>query len=199
MSDSDDHDISPEETEARSSLYLLVGACIAQFSIVEESLAALFGTAAEISSMETTFRINDEIREFQYRLGATDSAVQTWADRLGSDNNQATILDQWNTLRTAIKEDSQERNRLAHSIVVPNENDDDTTTWFVCPYFQYYSHISEIRILRAQKEGKFKIPDRVRKYDIKSMKAKLNRFAKTSSRIDEFINLLLAHGAQLPK
>ena len=189
MSDSDD-------IEAQTSLYLLIGACIAQFSIVEESLAALFGVAAEISRMETAFRINDEIREFQYRLGATDSAVQTWVDRLESKNDQAAVLDQWNTLRTAIKKDSEERNRLAHSKVVPNENDDGTTTWFVCPYFQFYSHMSEIR---AQEGDKFKIPDGVRKYDAKSMTAKLARFEKITGRIDQFINLLFAHGAQPPK
>ena len=196
MSDSDDLDLSPEDIRARTRLYLLVGACIAQFSIVEESLAALFGVAAEISRMETAFRINDEIREFQYRLGATDSAVQTWVGRLKSENDKATLLDQWNTLRIATKEDSQERNRLAHSKVAPNENDDGTTTWFVCPYFQFYSHMSEIR---ARKGDKFKIPDRVRKYDAKSMKAKLVRFVKTAGRIDEFINLLFAHGAQPPE
>ena len=85
MSDSDD-------ILAQRDLYLLVGTCIAQFSIVEESLAALFGIAAEISRMETAFRINDEIREFQYRLGATDSAVQTWVDQLENKKDQATIL-----------------------------------------------------------------------------------------------------------
>ena len=137
MSDSDD-------ILAQRDLYLLVGTCIAQFSIVEESLAALFGIAAEISRMETAFRINDEIREFQYRLGATDSAVQTWVDQLENKKDQATILDKWKTLRTTIKDDSQERNRLAHSKIVPNENNDGTTTWFVCPYFQFYSHRSEI-------------------------------------------------------
>ena len=196
MSDSDDLNISPEEVEGTTKLYLLIGACIAQFSIVEESLAALFGVAAGIPRMETAFRINDEIREFQYRLGATGSAVQTWAEQLENKNDQTAILDRWNTLRTTIKEDSQVRNRLAHSKIVPNDNDDGTTTPFVCPYFQFYSHMSEIR---AQKGDKFKIPDGVRKYDAQSMTAKLARFEKTSGQIDQFINLLFAHGATPPK
>ena len=43
MSESDDLELSREEIEARSNLHLLIGACISQFSVVEESLAALFG------------------------------------------------------------------------------------------------------------------------------------------------------------
>ena len=196
MNEPVEEELSPEDLEAITFLCHRVGVCITQFSVIEESLAALFGVAAEISRMQTAFRINDEIREFQYRLGATDSAVRAWAEQLESNKDQAAILDQWNILRTTIKEDSQERNRLAHSKITPNENDDGTTTWFVCPYFQFYSYMSEIR---AQKGDKFKIPDGVRKYDTKSMDAKLARFQKTTDRIDKFINLLFAHGAQPPK
>ena len=196
MVDPNDLDIPPEETEAQGNLLMLIGACIAQFSIVEESLAALFGVAAGIPRIEMAFRISDEIREFQYRLGTTDSAVPAWVDPLTNKNDQAALLDRWNALCTAIKEDSQDRNRIAHSKVVPQENDDGTTTWFVCPYFQYYSHMAEIR---ARKGEKFKIPDRVRKYDAESMNAKVRRFTKTARRIDEFINQLFAHGAQPPE
>ena len=185
-----------DDMEAQRELYMLIGFCIAQFSVTEESLAALFGVAAEISNLETAFRINDEIREFQYRLGATDSAVQTWIDRLEDKDAQAALLGRWNTLRTAIKEDSRDRNRIAHSKIVPQINDDDTVTRFVCPYFQYYSHMAQIR---AQKGEKFKIPDGVRKYDTQSMTAKLSRFSKTAKRIDAFINLLFEHGAPPPK
>ena len=188
--------LDADDTEARAVLHVLIGACIEQFSIIEESLAALFGIAAEISRMETAFRISDEIREFQYRIGATDSTVRTWVGRLESENDRAALLDQWNTLRNAIKEESQERNRIAHSKIVPNENNDGTTTWFVCPYFQFYSHMSEIQ---AQEGEKFKIPDGVRKYDAKSMTAKLARFEKTAGRIDEFIKLLFEQGAQPPR
>lgn len=199
MSESDDLDLSPEDLEAHEAqrkLYMLIGCCIAQFSITEESLAALFGVAAGIPRLETAFRINDEIREFQYRLGATDSAIQTWVDQLENKDDQTALLDRWNTLREAIKEDSRDRNRIAHSKVVPQRNDDDTVTGFVCPYFQYYSHLSEIR---AQKGKIFKIPDGVRKYDAKSMTAKLSRFSKTAKNIDVFINLLFEHGAPRPK
>ena len=196
MVDPNDLDIPPEETEAQGNLFMLIGVCIAQFSIVEESLAALFGVAAGIPRMEMAFRISDKIREFQYRLGTTDSTVRAWVDSLKNKNDQAALLDRWNALCNAIKEDSQDRNRIAHSKVVPQENDDGTTTWFVCPYFQYYSHMAEIR---AQKGEKFKIPDGVRKYDSKSMEAKLARFKKTSDQINQFINLLFAHGAQIPK
>ena len=196
MSNSDNPGSPIDVVQAQSELALLIGFCIAQFAVIEESLAALFAVAAQIPSIETSFRIHDEIREFQYRLGATDSAVRSWIDILENEETKDSLTSQWHTLRRDIKDDSEERNRIAHSRFAPNDNKDGTTTYFVCPYFQIYSHLSA---LKTQKGDLLKIPDGVRKYDAKSMEAKIRRFEKTSTRIDEFIAQLFAHGAPHPK
>ena len=93
-----------------------------------------------------------------------------------------------------IKEDSQERNQIAHFSIAHEPDDDGTLTWYVCPYFQIYSHLSFI-----QAQDKFtSLPPGTRKFDAKSMEAKAMRFLKTSERIDKFIGGLTVHGAQLP-
>jgi hypothetical protein len=188
----------PISSQDKSKLRLcqIVGACLAQFSEIEESLAALFATAAQIPSIETAFRIHDEIREFQYRLAATDTVVQKWLGDLKDERAKAILEESWGPLHKAIKEDSKDRNRLAHFRLAPNDNKDGTTTWFVCPYFQIFSHLSFLKTLNSEA---VKIPDGVTKFDENALMAKLNRFSNTSKRIDRFIGGMCAHGAQLPK
>lgn len=187
---------SDAEVRAWGDLCQSVGFCLLQFSKVEESLSALYGTAAGIPKMETAFRTHDEIREFQYRLGATSSAVRFWISSLPDEKAKEQLSAEWNSLERAIKEDSQERNRIAHFTIAPDEHADGTSTWYVCPYFQMFSHLTTIR---GQPGEEFRIPDGVRKFDYDSMQAKITRFGRTASRIDRFINQLLEHGAQLPQ
>lgn len=195
MSLDDPNSLSGDELAEIAELCELVGFCLYQFSRVEESLAALYGTAAGISNIETVFRSHDEIREFQYRLGMTDATVHSWIDHLADKDAAETLKKEWNTLHRIIKEDSQERNRVAHFSIMSEDNPNGTKTFFVCPYFQFYSHLSKYG--RAT-EG-FRIPDGIRKFDKKSMNAKLLRFEKTSDRIDRFVGGLIENGAQLPK
>ena len=91
-----------------------MGVCLAQFSEIEESLAALYGTTAQIPKMETAFKTHDEIREFQYRLDATDSVTRAWINDLSDDVARKALEREWNALSGKIKEDSQTRNRIAH-------------------------------------------------------------------------------------
>lgn len=191
-----DHvELSPSDLDAYTALCHIIGSCLVQFATIEESLAALYCVAAEIPKIETAFKTHDEIREFQYRLNATNAVVRFWIKNISDDNAQKSLSKEWNALNRIIKEDSQERNRIAHSTLSANDNDDGSTTWFVVPYFQFYSHLSEYN----KQSDKLKIPDGVKKFDMASMDAKLKRFAKTSKRIDRFIGGLTVHGAQLPK
>jgi hypothetical protein len=124
-----------------------------------------------------------------------DAAVRLWIGNLKDDQAGEVLKSEWNKIYRKVKEDSETRNQLAHFRLFPNENDDGTTTWFVCPYFQVFSHLSSLR----GNPDKLKVPDNVRKFDAKSMQAKLSRFASTGKRVDRFIGGLCAHGAQLPK
>ena len=191
----DQTDLPPEDVNAQADLCQMVGFCLAQFSLIEENLAALYGTTAEIPSIEATFRTHDEIREFQYRLDATDAVVRFWIERIIDQDQRTTLANRWSSLNRRIKEDSQTRNRIAHFTLTPNENDDGTTTWFVCPYFQMFSHWSTV----WGEDDKFKIPPGVRKFDLASLTAKLDRFDKTTNRIADFISDLISHGAQPPR
>ena len=76
----------------------LVGFALLHFSKVEESLAALYGTAASIPRIETAFRTHDEIREFRYRLGSTDAVVRLWIENLKDEAAAATLSKEWNAL-----------------------------------------------------------------------------------------------------
>jgi hypothetical protein len=181
---------------AYSDLFLAMGAAIAQFADIEESLAALFGTAAGIPHIQTAFRIHDEIREFQYRLGTTDVAVRTWIAKIDDDDARQTFSTEWNALHRKIKEDSEDRNRIAHSKIAPDEREDGTCVFYVCPYFQFFSHLDAIK---QQPSGQLRIPQGVRKYDLAAMRAKADRFLKTQKRIDRFIGGMNQHGTPLPK
>lgn len=185
---------SEKDIIAIGNLCQLVGSCLHNFSRVEESLAALYGIAAQMPSIEAAFKTHDEIREFQYRINATDAVVRHWASTLDDDVARQSLLTEWNTLHRQIKEDSQDRNKLAHFRLSPHDNDDGTTTWYVCPYFQIYSHLAHFK---ASGE-KLKIPDGVRKFDVGSLEAKMAKFERTSKRIDGYINRLLELGARLP-
>ncbi|WP_404425655.1 hypothetical protein [Thalassospira australica] len=195
MSNPREYKWSDEDIIAYGELCQWVGMCLSVFSRIEESLAVLFGTAAGIPLIETAFRTHDEIREFHYRLDATNSVVRLWISSLPQHQSRNTLESEWNALCRIIKEDSQDRNRLAHFRIAPNDNKDGSTTYFVCPYFQIFSHVTALQAMK----GKAKIPNGVRKFDVKSLEAKLNRFESTAKRIDRFIGGLTEHGAQLPK
>lgn len=193
-----DHPEAPalpaEEIVNQASLCQLVGFCLAQFSKVEESLAALFGTVAAIPSMESAFRINDQIREFRYRLDATHSVVTAWIGTLQDQGTRDAMAKEWSVIRKSIKGESEDRNRIAHFSLAPNDNDDGTVTWYVCPYFQPLSHLSALR----EQGDKLKIPDAVKKFDVAALEAMLKRFAEAGRRLDKFINTTIEHGAKVP-
>ena len=175
-----------------SDLCTQVGFCLAQFSKTEESLAALYGVAAGVARMEIAFRTHDAIREFQYRLGATDAVVRYWLEIYPDQSTREEAETEWNALYRVIKEDSQDRNRLAHFTIGSEVNSDDTITYYVCPYFQLFSKNPD-----ALEAGI--IPAGTRKFDIKSMRSKMDRFVRNTKRIDSFIGRLTALGAPLPK
>jgi hypothetical protein len=180
---------------AIANLCHLVGACLHNFSRIEESLAALYGTAAQMPSMEAAFRAHDEIREFQYRIGATDAVVRYWIEKfVTKDSEHKLFVAEWNTLHRHIKEDSQVRNKLAHFRIAAEHHKDGTKKWYVCPYFQIYSHIS-----RFKGDGEeLRIPEGVTKFSDDALIAKMERFERTRKRIDRFIAGLRGQGAQLP-
>jgi hypothetical protein len=182
---SDDH--------ARAQLCWAVGLALANFSRIEESLATAFGTAAGIASIETAFRVHDSIREFRFRLDGTDQAIRAWHQKLRT-ADKAELETEWNALYRIIKEDSEDRNRIAHFSLMYEERQDDTRVWYVCPYFQLFSHWSAM-----QGMDKWRVPDGVRKFDMNTMEAKVNRFRGTRERLDKFINWMLGSGARLPE
>ncbi len=185
----------PDYSDEIIHLCQLVGFALHHFSKVEESLAALYGTAASIPNIEVAFKAHDEIREFRYRLNSTDAVVRLWIAKMKDQAAAATLSEEWNALYRIIKGDSEDRNRIAHFTVVPEYRADGSVTWYVCPYFQIYSHISFYK----NQDELAGLPPGIRKFDAKSMEAKAKRFLKTSKRIDKFIGGLLKHGAQIPQ
>ena len=143
--------------------------------------------------MEIAFKTHDEIREFQYRLGATDAVVRLWISKLKAEKDRTSLSKEWNALQRIIKEDSQDRNRISHFSIGPEVGSDGSTKWYVCPYFQFYSHLSYY----SSGEENIQLPPGTRKFDIESMNAKAGRFLSTAERIDKFISDLRTHGAQL--
>lgn len=194
MTSNSDSGFSREDAEAQFQLCEVVGVCLGQFSSVEESLAALYGIAAEMPSMEAAFKTHVAIREFSYRLAATDELVRFWIDRLDDAEAKSSLTLKWKSLHKAIRETSEDRNRIAHFSLNHETDADGKKTWYVCPYFQIYAHITEIN-----KSNKAEIPKGTRKFDYATMRAKLKRFANTAKRIDEYINDVISHGGQLPK
>ena len=185
----------PDYSDEIIRLTQLVGFALLHFSKIEESLAILYGTAAGIPNIEVAFKAHDEIREFRYRLNSTDAVVRSWIANLKDEAASVTLSREWNALYRIIKGDSEDRNRIAHFNISHEVRDDGSAIWYVCPYFQMYSHISFYQT-QVKLAG---LPPGIRKFDTKSMEAKAKRFLKTSVRITKFIDLLLKHGAKIPE
>lgn len=184
-------DASPEELEERKILYANIALTLEKFSILEESLAALFGVVSRIEVLETAFLSHMEIRDVATRISMTSKVLVTEVSEgdLAADL-KTEILKEWKSLERQIKECSKDRNKLAHFRIYAGRKDGKQEV-LILPYFQPFAFFSSLT-----KGGP---PEGITRIDADSLRQKAEKMIRAKNRTDALIAKLVANGYQLPK